>query len=110
MMLTFLNLVVVNGILVGLIEGGNQANRSQYTSDVIIVTSAGESFIERSAQLQRTLDELPQVDTYVTRHLVGANVQANYTTRRDLTEEIDSAGTQLAGIDPEREDRITNLS
>lgn len=110
MMLTFLNLVVVNGILVGLIEGGNQANREQYTADVIVLTPAGESVIQRTSQLTGLLDTLPQVDRYVTRELVGATVEANYTTRRDPTEERDTAGTQLAGIDPQREDAVTQLS
>src|SRR3989344_6548855 len=36
MMLTFLNLVVVSGLLVGLIAGGTIANREQYSGDVII--------------------------------------------------------------------------
>ena len=36
MTLTFLNLVVVSGILVGLIEGSVQANKNYYTSDVIV--------------------------------------------------------------------------
>ena len=36
MTLTFLNLVVVSGILVGLIEGSVEANKRIYTGDVII--------------------------------------------------------------------------
>ena len=36
MTLTFLNLVVVSGILVGLIEGSVRANKNYYTSDVIV--------------------------------------------------------------------------
>ena len=41
MMLTFLNLVVVSGILIGLIEGGNRANKDQYTGDLIVTTLVG---------------------------------------------------------------------
>ena len=36
MTLTFLNLVVVSGILVGLIEGSVQAVKGKYLSDVIV--------------------------------------------------------------------------
>lgn len=110
MMLTFLNLVVVNGILVGLIEGGNQANRSQYTGDVIVLAPAGETAIKRTNELVSVLDTLPQVDRYVTRELVGASVEANYKTRRDLSAERDTAGTQIAGIDPAAENAVTGLS
>src|SRR5690606_15294870 len=42
MMLTFLNLVGVSGILVGLFEGAVIANRNQYTGDVFISTPTGE--------------------------------------------------------------------
>src|SRR3989338_9512377 len=55
MMLTFLNLVVVSGILIGLIEGGNRANRDQYTGDVIITTIAGEPDIAHTHELVSTL-------------------------------------------------------
>ena len=34
MVLTFLSNVLISGILVGLIEGGNRANRDQYSGDV----------------------------------------------------------------------------
>ena len=47
MMLTFLNLVVVTGILVGLIEGSVKAYRDQYTGDVLITTPTGEEFMNR---------------------------------------------------------------
>jgi hypothetical protein len=43
MMLTFLNLIVVSGILVGLIEGGSKANREQYTGDLIVGTLSSKS-------------------------------------------------------------------
>lgn len=110
MTLTFLNLVVVSGILVGLIEGGNQANRSQYTGDVIVLAPADGQYIERSQSLLATLDTLPGVARYSPRYISGASVEANYKTRRDPNLERDTAGTQLTGIDPVIEDEVTNLS
>jgi hypothetical protein len=38
MMLTFLNLIAVSGILVGLIEGAEQAVRKSALGDVVITT------------------------------------------------------------------------
>jgi hypothetical protein len=40
MTLTFLSLVVISGILVGLLEGSFQANREKYSGDVLISTLA----------------------------------------------------------------------
>ena len=45
MVLTFLNLVVVSGILVGLLQGAVDAVRTQYTSDVIISTLNDKKYI-----------------------------------------------------------------
>jgi uncharacterized protein (DUF983 family) len=45
MMLTFLNMVVVSGILVGLIDGGNIANRNKYTGNVIMTKLSGDPYI-----------------------------------------------------------------
>ena len=45
MMLTFLNLVVVNGILVGLIESSIQASEERYSGNVIISTLRQKSII-----------------------------------------------------------------
>lgn len=101
---------MVSGILVGLIEGGNQANREQYTGDVIVLAPADGLYIEQSQSLLATLDTLPGVEKYSARYISGASVEANYKTRRDQTLERDTAGTQLTGIDPVVENEVTNLS
>jgi putative ABC transport system permease protein len=110
MTLTFLNLVVVSGILVGLIVGGNNANREQYTGDVIMLTKAGNADIERTQDILATLRQNPQVTTYSERFLVGANVEANYQSRRDFNAAADTIGTQFAGIDIGREEEFSGIS
>ena len=110
MTLTFLNLVVVSGILVGLIEGALQANRDQYTGDVFISTPAGEEYIEESNVILETLENIPGVVDYSPRYTAGSTVEANYRTRRDPQQVRDTVGAQIAGIDPLREDRVTHLS
>ncbi|MFT7557990.1 MAG: putative ABC transport system permease protein [Planctomycetota bacterium] len=110
MMLTFLFLVVISGILVGLIVGGNRANRAQYTGDVIVTTYAGESSIERSQSIISTLETIPQIESYTTRYIEPATVEANYRTRRDFDTLADTAATQLAGIVIANEEATTHLS
>ena len=53
MILTSLNLIVVSGILVGLIQGAIDAVRTHYTSDVIISTLKNKSYIENQSQGDR---------------------------------------------------------
>lgn len=110
MMLTFLNLVVVSGILIGLIEGGNKANREQYTGDVIITTLVGEKDISHSNEIESTLRKMPDVSDLSVRYLESAQLEANYKTRRDFSILQDTAGTQLAGIDLEDEKALSDIS
>lgn len=110
MTLTFLNLVVVSGILVGLIVGGNNANREQYTGDVILTTLAGNPNIEKTQDILATLRANPHVTSYTARYLEGAQVEANYKTRRDFNAAADTIGTQLAGVDVVQEDEFSEIS
>lgn len=110
MTLTFLNLVVISGILVGLIEGGNIANRNQYTGDVIITKRAGEPSIERTPELLATLENMPAVMRYSARYLKGGTIEANYKVRKDFNALPDTIGGQVAGIDVAREDALSNIS
>lgn len=69
MMLTFLNLVVVNGILVGLIQSSIEASEDRYSGDVIISTLRQKSVIENSGDIERVLRNLPNVTDVVPRIL-----------------------------------------
>jgi len=51
MFLTFLNLVVVNGILVGLIEGSAISYRSNYSGDLLISAPEDKDFIKDSQEI-----------------------------------------------------------
>ncbi len=110
MTFTFLNLVVVSGILVGLIVGGNIANRNQYTGDVIATTLSGKGAIDHSQDFIATLAHDPQVTAYTARFLGGGTIEANYKTRTDFANKANSVGAQLAGVDPTQEDNFSHIS
>lgn len=110
MMLTFLNLVVVSGILIGLIEGGNKANREQYTGDVIVTTLVGKPDIAHTHEIESTLEKMPGVDSFSVRYLSATELEANYKTRRDFSVLQDIAGTQLVGLTLEDEEKLSQIS
>jgi ABC-type lipoprotein release transport system permease subunit len=110
MTLTFLNLVVVSGILIGLIVGGNNANREQYTGDVIMTTLSGKTDITKTQDILSTIRSNEKFIQYTERFLSGGTVEANYKTRSDFNSKQDTAGTQIAGIDPIRENDFSNIS
>lgn len=110
MILTSLNLIVVSGILVGLIQGAIDAVRTHYTSDVIISNLKNKTYIENSPSIIDILDSNPNIDAYSSRYLKGGTLEANYKTRIKDTDKPNTANASMVGIDPKKEDYITGLS
>lgn len=108
MVLTFLNLVVVSGILVGLIQGAVDAVRTKYTSDVIVSTLSDKEYIENSPNIIALIRTFPEVEAFTARYRTGGTLEANYKTRQS-TEKPNTASAQIVGIDPAEEDAVTGL-
>lgn len=109
MVLTFLNLVVVSGILVGLLQGAVDAVRSQYTSDVIVSSKDDKKYIENSPNLIALIETLDGVQAYTARYREGGSLEANYKTRKE-TDKPNTANAVLVGINPAKEDSVTGIS
>ncbi|MEY3783954.1 MAG: hypothetical protein RLZZ230_276 [Candidatus Parcubacteria bacterium] len=110
MMLTFLNLIAVSGVLVGLITGAENAVRAEYLGDLIISKRDGEDRIIDTATILRELPSFPEIYTYSARYTGGGVLEANYKQRRDLKGERDTATVSVTGIDPVKEDGMSGLS
>jgi ABC-type lipoprotein release transport system permease subunit len=109
MVLTFLNLVVVSGILVGLIQGSVDAQKKYYTGDFIISKLEKKDYIEKSNDIIETLKNTPEVEKFSARYIEGGSVEVNYKTKARETDE-ESTGATFAGIDPLAEESLTNVS
>ena len=109
MVLTFLNLVVVSGILVGLIQGSVNAQRVHYTSDVIVSSLNDRTYIENSPQVIDIIKSLSEVDAVTPRYRLGGTLEANYETRKE-SDKPNIANAQIVGIDPASEDSVTHIS
>lgn len=107
--LTFLNLIVVSGILVGLVQGSEDASRGRYTGDAILSTLREKAYIEGSNFIINTIEAMPEVAAVSPRFMSRATIEANYKSRTRLTDIVNSAGGVIAGIDPVAEDAVTNL-
>ncbi len=110
MTLTFLNLIVVQGILVGLIEASSNANRDLYTGDLIVSNLLEKSYIEQSNSVVNILRNIPEVEAITTRYVEGGILETGYKTRIRQTDILNSAGGLVAGIDPDTENKVTGLS
>ena len=110
MVLTFLNLIVISGILVGLIQGSTDANKGRYTGDLILSTPLKKSYIERTEFIKSLLEGHPYVDTFSARYSTSAKIEANYKNRTRLTDAVDSASSIIFGINPYDENAVTGIS
>ncbi len=109
MALTFLNLIAVSGILVGLIAGAEEAVREKSLGDIIITARDDEEHILETERFIRELGSYPEVSAYSVRFKSAGVLEANYRERRDLAGERDIANITVTGIDPVAESVMTNL-
>jgi len=110
MTLTFLSLVVIPGILVGLTEGSFEQNREHLTGDLYLTTLPDEETIVNTQDIVRVLDTLPEVENYSVRYRISTTVEAGYIDRPDFTKDAESLSVSAYAINPEQEEAATNLS
>ena len=109
MMLTFLNLVATSGFLVGIVEGASRAFKEQWTGDLFITNRNEKQYIERSSDIINALSSFPQIQSFTTRTVAGAKIEANWQEKRK-EEDANIVSNQIAGIDPLKEEATTHLS
>ncbi len=109
MMFTFLNLIAVSGILVGLIVGSERAVRESAYGDLVISPRNEEKHILETPVILRELAAYPEIKGYSVRYQGAGELEANYKERRDLGGERDVASVKVTGIDPTQENTMTGL-
>lgn len=110
MLLTFLNLVVVTGLLVGIVDGISNLYRQQETGDVVISTLKTKEYIDQSQNVIALLDTLPQIQTMTARYVAAGQVEANYQTRTDPNAKANQTGTSVVGVEPAAEEAFSHIS
>lgn len=110
MVLTFLNLVVVSGLLVGLISGSFKQFRDGYSGEVIVTSLPGRSYIEKSPELIAFLENHPKVTAISPRHGISVQALGSLTTLPKKDERANVIGIRLTGIDPALEEEVTGFS
>ncbi len=110
MVLTFLNLVVVSGLLVGLISGAVLSFKNDWAADVIITPESGRDIIENSPQLISFIKTHPQTVHYSARISADGQVLGTLDENAPKEEKPNQVGSRVMGIDPEAEEKLTNFS
>lgn len=107
---TFMNLVALSGILIGIIDGSLREVRAQALGDITINPLDGETRIKETERFLDTLANYSEITAYSPRYTGLATIEANYKERRDLSDEADMIAVTVTGIDPAAEDATTNMS
>ncbi|MBU3668402.1 MAG: FtsX-like permease family protein [Candidatus Taylorbacteria bacterium] len=110
MTLTFLNLVVVNGVLVGLIQSSIQAQKERGTGDIIVTKLQQKNQIERSGEILSVLEGLDSVKHISAKYIGSGILNADYRRKLRQDESPNKVGATVVGINPVHEDLITGVS
>lgn len=110
MVLTFLNLVVVSGLLLGLISGSFEQFRKSHSGEVIVTAAPGRDYIENSPALVAFLENHPQVTAISARNQVSATILGTLTSLPTAKKRPNQMGAAIKGIDPAAESHVTNFA
>lgn len=110
MVLTFLNLLFVRGILIGLPQGAINANERNYYGDIYISTLSTKKYIEKDSEVLEAISTLNNVKSYTSRYAVRSVVVGNFNERVKSDEKLDSISATSLGINPSKEITTINLN
>jgi len=110
MFLTFLNVVVVRGVLVGLPAGASASYQNQYAGNILITPLADQRHIDRSRYVEQVVMQSDDYVAHSGRYIASAILRADYKRPQKASLVPDQVGAAIAGINPLHEDTVTNLS
>lgn len=110
MTFTFLNLVVVSGILIGLIQGSEDAQKKYAIGDIVISSFLDRSYIEQTPKVAAISETIPGYKDSTVRYTGSARVESNYRKTLEPGQIADGAGASFLGIDPAQEEKFSGVS
>ncbi len=108
MVLTFLNLVVVSGILVGLIQGSETAFRERFLGDLVVTKLDKKSYIENASEIEKIIANDSRVTSYSIKYQERGALEANYKTRGS-DEIANKRNVGIYGINIKKEDQTSHI-
>lgn len=110
MTFTFLNLVVVSGILVGLIQGSEDAQKKYAIGDIVISSFLNHTYIDQTPEVAKIVTTIPGYKDHTVRYGGSVTVESNYRSTVKPGEKRDGAGAAFLGIDPVQEEKFSGVS
>lgn len=110
MVLTFLNLVVVSGLLVGLLTGSFEQFKKSYSGDVLITPKPGREYIQDSPAILSYIQSDSNVTGFSARYSALATVRGSLSENAPAKEKANQAGGAIVGINIADEEQVTGFS
>lgn len=110
MTLTFLNLIVVSGILVGLIQGSEDAQKKYAIGDIIISPFLNRNLILETPEVENIVKSIPGYKNHTVRYAGSARVEDSYKETVKPGEKKGGAGAPILGINPIEEEKFSGIS
>jgi putative ABC transport system permease protein len=110
MTFSFLNLVVVSGILVGLIQGSVDAQKKYAIGDIVISSFLDHAYIEQTQNVANIVRTIPGYKNETVRYTGSARVESDYRKTLAPGQLADGAGASFLGIDPVQEEKFSGVS
>ena len=111
MVITFLNILVIGGLLEGIIVGSIEGLRNKALGDVYLSTKENKDVIERTQQIISKLESSGLVESYSARHSAGIEIIAEADLRSVVNEneKRKTVSTAVLGVDPQAEKETTRF-
>lgn len=110
MMLTFLNLLVVRGVLVGIPDSSMTNARTDDTGDVFVSRLDGDLEIDKTYEITEYLRQSPYVESYSVRYQGTALIESDYGRSKKDGSNASRRTASVLGVDPDSEELVTNPS
>ena len=110
MTLTFLNLIVVSGILIGLIQGSEDAQKKYAIGDVLISPFLNRSAILQTPEVEKIVKTIPGYKNHTVRYTGSAKAESNYKDTIKAGLKRDGVGAPILGIDVLQEEKFSGVS
>ena len=110
MTLTFFNMNLIGGVLIGIAHGVVSSYKDYYSSDLLITPATQKNDIEDTDTIMSVVKSLPTYQAATIRYTAPALVEYGYQNKLKPTDLSQSSQGVLTGIDPVKENNVTHLS
>src|SRR5437016_2338028 len=99
MTLTFLDLLVVSGLMVGIVQGLRSERQHFYTSDILLTNFDRQNSISNSPDILTAIQALPEVLSVSPRYIMAGRIEANYQEVTGTKNHPDTILANVTGLD-----------